>query len=67
MKKNQSFRIEKVSLFDIKVPNKALWGAQIQRAIDNFPISGIKFKFPFGRSFINDLGTIKYLSLLHIS
>ena len=60
MKKNQSFRIEKDSLGEIKVPRKALWGAQTQRAIENFPISGIKFKFPFGRSFIKALGTIKY-------
>ena len=47
MKKNQSFRIEKDSLGEVKVPKKALWGAQTQRAIENFPISGIKFKFPF--------------------
>ncbi len=60
MKKNQSFRTEKDSLGEIKVPKKALWGAQTQRAIENFPISGIKFKFPFGRSFIKALGTIKY-------
>ncbi len=60
MKKNQSFRLEKDSLGEIKVPKKALWGAQTQRAIENFPISGIKFKFPFGRSFIKALGLIKY-------
>ena len=60
MKKNQSIRIEKDSLGEVKVPKKALWGAQTQRAIENFPISGIKFKFPFGRSFIKALGLIKY-------
>ena len=60
MKKNQPFRIEKDSLGEVKVPKKALWGAQTQRAIENFPISGIKFKFPFGRSFIRSLGLIKY-------
>ena len=60
MKKNQSFRIEKDSLGEVRVPKKALWGAQTQRAIENFPISGIKFKFPFGRSFIRALGLIKY-------
>ena len=60
MKKNQSFRIEKDSLGEVKVPKKALWGAQTQRAIENFPISGIKFKFPFGRSFIKALGLVKY-------
>ena len=54
------FRIEKDSLGQVKVPQKALWGAQTQRALDNFTISGIKFAFPFGRSFIEALGIIKY-------
>ena len=35
-------------------------GAQTQRALGNFTISGIKFAFPFGRSFIQALGIIKY-------
>lgn len=34
------FRTEKDSLGDVKVPANALWGAQTQRAIDNFPVSG---------------------------
>ena len=54
------YRIEKDSLGDVKVPAKALWGAQTQRALDNFTISGIKFAFPFGRSFIEALGLIKF-------
>ena len=54
------FRIEKDSLGEVKVPQNALWGAQTQRALDNFTISGIKFAFPFGRSFIEALGIIKY-------
>lgn len=54
------YRIEKDSLGDVKVPLKALWGPQTQRALDNFTISGIKFAFPFGRSFIEALGIIKY-------
>ena len=54
------FRIEKDSLGEVKVPQKALWGAQTQRALDNFTISGIKFAFPFGRSFIEALGIIKF-------
>ena len=45
MSKNQPFRIEKDSLGEVKVPKKALWGAQTQRAIENFPISGIKFEY----------------------
>ena len=60
MKKNKAFRIEQDSLGEVKVPKKALWGAQTQRAIENFPISGIKFRFPFGRSFIKALGAIKH-------
>ena len=54
------YRIEKDSLGQVKVPQKALWGAQTQRALDNFTISGIKFAFPFGRSFIEALGIIKF-------
>ena len=66
MSKNLKTRVETDSLGEIKVPKDALWGAQTQRAIENFPISGIKFKFPFGRSFLKALGVIKYLSLIHI-
>jgi fumarate hydratase class II len=54
------YRTEKDSLGEVKVPAKALWGAQTQRALNNFTISGIKFVFPFGRSFIEALGMIKY-------
>ena len=54
------YRIEKDSLGNVKVPEDALWGAQTQRALENFKISGIKFTFPFGRSFIEALGVIKY-------
>jgi fumarate hydratase class II len=36
------FRTEKDSLGEIKVPSEALWGAQTQRAVQNFPISGMK-------------------------
>ena len=60
MKKTQKFRIEKDSLGEVKVPKEALWRAQTQRALENFPISGIKFRFPFGRSFIKALGIIKF-------
>ncbi len=53
------YRIEKDSLGEVKVPSKALWGAQTQRAINNFPISGIKMDFPFTKSFVSSLGLIK--------
>ena len=58
-KKRKGFRIEKDSLGEVYVPNAALYGAQTQRAIDNFPISGIKMDFPFTNSFIDSLGIIK--------
>ena len=53
------YRIEKDSLGEVQVPSKALWGAQTQRAVNNFPISGIKMDFPFTKSFVSSLGLIK--------
>ena len=49
------FRIETDSLGEVRVPADALYGAQTQRAVDNFPISGIRFP----RRFIEALGTVK--------
>ena len=49
------FRTEKDSLGDVQVPVDAWYGAQTQRAFDNFPISGIRFP----RRFIEALGTVK--------
>ncbi len=49
------YRIEKDSLGEMKVPQGALYGAQTQRAVENFPISGQRF----GRRFIEALGLIK--------
>jgi fumarate hydratase class II len=49
------FRIEKDSLGEMQVPEDALYGAQTQRAVENFPISGQRF----GRRFIQALGLIK--------
>jgi len=54
------YRIEKDTMGEVQVPADALWGAQTQRALENFKISGIKFAFPFGRSFIEALGVIKF-------
>lgn len=48
-------RIERDSLGEIHVPKKALYGAQTQRAVENFPISGLK---PW-RAFIWSMATIK--------
>ena len=50
-----SKRIENDSLGEVPVPSDAYYGAQTQRAVDNFPISGIRFN----RSFIYALGLIK--------
>ena len=58
-KKRKGFRIEKDSLGEVYVPNSALYGAQTQRAVENFPISGIKMDFPFTNSFIDSIGIIK--------
>jgi len=54
------YRIEKDTMGEVKVPADALWGPQTQRALENFKISGIMFAFPFGRSFIEALGLIKF-------
>src|SRR6185312_15213031 len=50
-----SFRTEHDSMGELKVPADALYGAQTQRAIDNFPISGLHLPRPFIRA----LGLIK--------
>jgi fumarate hydratase, class II len=50
-----SFRIERDSMGELKVPSDALWGAQTQRAVDNFPISGLTLP----RGFIRALALIK--------
>ena len=50
-----TFRIEHDSMGELKVPADALYGAQTQRAIDNFPISGLHLP----RQFIRALGLIK--------
>lgn len=42
MAKSETFRTEKDSLGEVKVPASAYWGAQTQRAIDNFPITGLR-------------------------
>ena len=37
---NQEYRIEHDTMGDVKVPKNALYAAQTQRAVENFPISG---------------------------
>jgi fumarate hydratase class II len=50
-----SSRIERDSMGELHVPADALWGAQTQRAIENFPISGIRLP----PAFIAALGLVK--------
>jgi fumarate hydratase, class II len=51
----RSFRTERDSMGELKVPAEALWGAQTQRAVQNFPISGVSMP----REFIAALALIK--------
>jgi fumarate hydratase class II len=52
---SDDYRIERDSLGEVEVPTDAYWGAQTQRAVENFPISGISF----GRRFVRALGIVK--------
>jgi fumarate hydratase class II len=53
--RKNAFRTEHDSIGELQVPADALWGAQTQRAVENFPISGQ----PMPRGFIRALGLIK--------
>jgi len=48
-------RTESDSMGSMQVPDWALWGAQTQRAVENFPVSGYRFD----RRFIRAMGLIK--------
>ena len=48
-------RLEKDSMGEFKVPENVMYGASTARAVENFPISDLRFK----RSFIRALGEIK--------
>jgi fumarate hydratase class II len=50
------FRVERDSMGELRVPAGALWGAQTQRAVQNFPLSGIVLP----RGFIRALGLVKW-------
>ncbi|MDG5776025.1 class II fumarate hydratase [Haloarculaceae archaeon H-GB2-1] len=52
---SEDYRTERDSLGEMDVPADAYWGAQTQRAVENFPISGITF----GRRFVRALGVVK--------
>jgi fumarate hydratase class II len=50
------FRLERDSMGELRVPSGALWGAQTQRAVQNFQISGLRMP----RGFIQALGLVKW-------
>ncbi|MGD0410636.1 MAG: class II fumarate hydratase [Verrucomicrobiota bacterium] len=52
---NEPFRTESDSMGPMQVPASAYYGAQTARAVENFPISSLRFP----RSFIHALGLIK--------
>lgn len=52
-------RIEKDTLGEVRVPQNAYWGAQTQRALENFQISNLKFP----KSFIKALAYVKLACL----
>jgi fumarate hydratase class II len=58
----EGFRIEKDFLGEVSVPKHAYYGAQTQRAFENFPISGMHFPRPFIRA----LGVVK-LCAVHVN
>jgi len=53
---DSKYRIEKDSMGELEVPVDACWGAQTQRAVLNFPISGLTMP----RQFISALGLVKW-------
>src|ERR1700726_4998551 len=48
-------RIERDTMGGVRVPGNALYGAETQRAVENFPISRLRFQRPF----LQALGLIK--------
>ena len=51
----ETYRTEKDSMGEVQVPADALYAAQTQRAVNNFPISGLRFP----RTFLRALGMVK--------
>ncbi len=56
MDREKAVRIERDTLGEVTVPADKLWGAQTQRAVENFPISGERFN----RRFIAALAQVKW-------
>lgn len=54
------FRIEKDSMGEMQIPSDVLYGASTERAVRNFPISGLKMP----EEFIKSMGLVKYACAL---
>src|SRR5712692_9819958 len=52
---DKTYRIERDSMGEVRVPDDALYGALTQRAVENFPVSGLRFP----RALLRALGMIK--------
>ncbi|MFP6751399.1 MAG: lyase family protein, partial [Pirellulaceae bacterium] len=50
------FRTERDSMGDVQVPAEAYYGAQTQRAVDNFPVSG----WPLPAALVRAMGRVKH-------
>ena len=68
---SQNFRKEKDSLGELNIPATAIYGAQTQRAVENFPISGLRPWRAFiwsmavikrAASFVNFVGPLSYFA-----
>ena len=55
MSDSRQVRIERDSMGEMQVPSDALYGAQTQRAVENFPISDLRFS----REFVRSMGLVK--------
>jgi fumarate hydratase class II len=58
MAEKESFRVETDSMGDVKVPAGAYWGAQTQRAVENFSVSDLRIPVPLIRA----LGLVKQVA-----
>ena len=55
MAEEQSYRVEHDSMGEVRVPAHARWRAQTQRAVENFPVSGVRLE----RAHIEALARVK--------
>lgn len=53
-----SYRVESDSMGEVRIPKKTLYGAQTQRAVDNFPVSG--FRLP--REMLRSINLLKAMA-----